>query len=200
MKRWKKISLWIVSSLVLLVCGIVLFSPFGHHPGFPYKLVRTTVDIDAPPDEVFRYLGNSAHAHDWSVFVDHITPLNANEVKDGTPGARRRCFRTSEEKGIQWDELITEVVPNQKRQLTMYNLHGFPMQAEDLATEQRYEPLDGGKRTRLTFTLFFYHNQPSLIDQAKTYFAAYTVHSIFSQNMHNIKRIVEQEHAAAQHQ
>jgi hypothetical protein len=113
-------------------------------------------------------------------------------VPDGIPGSRRRCFCRADEKGKQWDELITEVIPDQKRQLTIYNLKYFPVTAKNLATEQLYETFSENK-CRLTFTIFFKDEKPTLIEKIKMYMAAYKIKSIFKKNMANIKRIVEEE-------
>lgn len=191
MKR--RIAIWFFILLIpFAVALIVIFSPFGNHDGFNYKLVKHTVHINAPVETVFKFLGNSANASRWSVFVDHISPLNADTVTDGKVGSKRRCFCHPDEKGTQWDELITEVVPGKKRQLTIYNMQGFSMSEEGLATEQLYES-PGPNTTRLTFTVFYKDKKPGLIGLLKTYLAAYRIKSIFRENMDNIKRLVEQE-------
>jgi hypothetical protein len=190
MKRFKKTLYIFLAATVLGMSAVILFSPYGNHPGFDYKLVLHSVEINAPPDSVFRFLGNSANASKWSVFVHHISPLNPDSFPDGTPGSRRRCYCQADEKGTRWDEVLTEVVPGKKRQILCYNLVDFTMTANDLATEQLYEPL-GGNKCKLTFTVFYRHNQPTLWESIKTYLSAYKMKSIFEDNMNNIKRIVE---------
>jgi uncharacterized protein YndB with AHSA1/START domain len=192
MKRFKKLFLWLFILLTAGLTAAILFSPYGKHEGFDYKLIKHTVEIDAPVEKVFNFLGNSENAKRWSVFVNHITPLNTDTFADGTPGARRRCYQQADEQGIQWDELITIVEKNKRRQLTCYDLKDFPMTAENLATEQIYEELPG-KGCRLSFTLFFYQDRSTWWDELKTYLAAYKVKSIYEENMANIKRIVEAE-------
>lgn len=193
MKRFRKLLLIILVLLVLGVGGAIIFSPYGSHEGFNGKLIENTVEIDAPADSVFAYLGNSANAHNWSVFVDHITTLNSDSFPDGVPGSRRRCFRQADEKGIQWDELITVREPGKRRQLSIYNLKEFSMQADNLLTEQLYTPL-GPNKCKLSLTLFFRDGKASWWDTFKTYLAAYKVKSIFSGNMANIKRIIEERY------
>lgn len=193
MKIVKKVFLILLLIAVPSIIGAIIFSPYGRHDGFSYKLVATTTEINAPADSVFAYLGNSAHAHDWSVFVDHISSLNADSFADGKPGSRRRCFQQADEKGIRWDELITAVEPGKRRQLTIYNMIDFPMQADNLATEQLYTATTDGK-CRLTFTLFYLDGDPSFWDEMKTYFAAYKVQSVFQRNIANIKRITEKNY------
>jgi hypothetical protein len=198
MKRRTKIFIGILLTLVVIVVLTILFSPYGKHDGYNYKLVHTSVDINVPADSVFKYLGNSANAQDWSVYVDHITALNNDSFPDGVAGARRRCFRNPDEKGIWWDELVTIVEPGKRRQLTIYNLNNFPMGANGLATEQLYEPLDNGSKCRLTFIVFFLKHDPSMWESFKTYFAAYTIKSVFDENLQNIKHFTEQKYGTKQ--
>jgi hypothetical protein len=188
--NWKT---WLKCGAITLVAAILIFfscSPYRHYKGFDYRLIRTTVQINASADSVFRFLGNSANARKWSVFVDHISPLNNTQVPDGKVGSRRRCFCQSDEKGRQWDEVVTEVIPGVKRQISCYNLLGFPLNSSGLATEQLYTPL-GPEKCELSFTLFFLNKKPSLWDEIKIRAVSYTVKNIFSKNMDNIKHQVE---------
>ena len=175
---------------LLLLLGLIAFSPYGDKPGFGYKAVVENIEINAPPSVVYTYLGKSANASKWSVFVDHIVPLNADKVPDGRPGSFRRCFQKPDETGIVWDEEITVAERAKRRQLTIFNMKNFPVMAQGLATEQRYDSL-GSRKTRLRFTLFFKGNNPSLTDELKTYLAAWEVARIYRQNMRNIKANVE---------
>jgi hypothetical protein len=190
MKRLKKFLVWSFIILLLTFSGLIIFSPYGNHDGFSYKLIVNTVAINAPVDSVFRFLGNSNNARKWSVFVDHITPLNTDSFPDGKPGSRRRCFCNADESGTRWDEVVTENVLNKKRQICCYALVDFSMSASNLATEQIYEAT-GNDKCKLTFTLFFKGAPPSLWGSIKTYIAAYKIKSIFSANMDNIRRISE---------
>jgi hypothetical protein len=192
-KRTGKILKWLLAILLVAAIGGIVFSPYGKKDGFEYRLIKTTIEIDAPADSVFRWLGNSGNAKQWSVFVDHISPLNSDSFPDGVVNSRRRCYCKPDETGIVWDELITQVQPGKLRELTIYNMHGFPMKAEDLATQQIYESADGGKHCRLTFTLFYLHHDPSLFESFKTYIAAYKVSSIYKENLSNIKRLTEEK-------
>lgn len=194
--RWRR--LWITAGfLTVIVMTVILMSPYGTKPGSDYKLIRTEITIDAPTEVVFEYLGNSANASRWSTFVDHIIPTNPEQFRDGEPGSTRRCFCKPDRTGMRWDELITEVVPNRKRQLTIYNLKEFPMTADGLATEQIYQPL-GPETTRLAFTLFFKDHLPTLFEKVKMYIAAYRVASIYKSNLGNIKQLAEAEYRSRQ--
>lgn len=186
----KKIGLTVCSILIIGFATLIVISPFGNKKDFPYKLVIHSVEIDAPVDSVYRFLGNSSNAAKWSVFVDHIDPLNSQLVADGKVGCRRRCFKNTNEQGLQWDEEITVSDPNKRRQLTIFNMQDFSIRAEGLATEQLYEPISEHK-TRLSFTLFYLNAKPSVADLLKTYVSAFKVKHIYKQNMANIKRIVE---------
>jgi uncharacterized protein YndB with AHSA1/START domain len=190
MNTASRVSVLIAGGLAGLAAFLIYNSPFKIQPGFDQKVMLHTVDIAASPDSVFRYLGNSDNAKRWSVFVHHITPLNADSVPDGAPGSRRRCFCKPDESGKRWDETITEVIPGKKRRLTLYNMVGFAAASNSMATEQIYEPLEGGK-CRLTFTVFFTEEKPSWKETMEMYFAAYSIKSIFARNMDNIKRLVE---------
>jgi hypothetical protein len=181
---------YLIVALVLVISAGIFFSPYGKHDGFNYKLIISSVDIDAPVDSVFHYLGNSANAQDWSVFVDHIITLNADSVPDGKPGSRRRAFCNANEQGQRWDELTTLVESNKKRQLISYNYIDFSMTAQGLATEQLYEALPNGG-CKLSFTLFYSDYNPSFFEQLKTYYAAFTVKDIFDKNIANVKKYVE---------
>ncbi|MFN0034882.1 MAG: hypothetical protein ACKVUS_07445 [Saprospiraceae bacterium] len=123
--------------------------------------------------------------------MHHITTLNADAVPDGEVGSLRRCFQNADEQGLRWDEEIILNEPAQRRRLTIFNLIGFPMQAEGLATDQIYEPISGGK-TRLTFAVFF-QSPPSFWTTFKTFLGAWKIEDIFRQNMDNIKANIEKQ-------
>jgi uncharacterized protein YndB with AHSA1/START domain len=199
-KTFDVIGKWIwgiVLTLTLVSVVCIIFSPYGARDGFGYKVVSSSVEINAPTSTVFDFLGNSANASRWSVYVNHIVPLNTDKFKDGAEGSVRRCYRNADNTGMQWDELISEVVINRKRQLLIYNFKNFPVSANHLATEQLYQSLDNQK-TKLTFTVFF-KNPPTPLEMLKMYFAAYKINSLFEKNMSNIKRIVEEENKNGAH-
>jgi uncharacterized protein YndB with AHSA1/START domain len=181
--------LWGVLAIISVFSVAILLSPYSRHKGQRHRAISTTILIEAKPEVVFSYLSNSANAAKWSVYVDHITILNGSEVKDGMPGSIRRCFKQADEKGVVWDELITIVEPQRRRQLTIFNMVGFPVKAEGLATEQLYENVSGNK-TLLTFSLF-YLEEPGFLQTVKTFLPAYIVCNIFEQNLNNIKTHIE---------
>lgn len=185
--RW---LLYIFLAIVFLVAITMALSPYGSNKKFPYRVVTQSIEINATPEKVFAFLGNSSNAARWSSFVHHITVLNIDSFADGNAGSRRRCFRNKNENGMQWDELITNVSLNKERELSIYNLQHFAMTAENLATKQLYKNA-GDKGCRLTFTLFFKNDKPAMLASMKLYIAAYKISSIFKKNLLNIKKIIE---------
>ncbi|MCU0433013.1 MAG: SRPBCC family protein [Bacteroidia bacterium] len=192
-KRRKIILRTLLILPFVAVLAVWLLSRYKTHDNLPYKTIAASVEINAPPDSVFAYLGHSEKAGEWSVFVHHISTLNSDSFADGTVGCRRRCFCREDETGTQWDELITEVVPGKRRQLSIYHLVDFEMTAEGLYTEQIYTPLDGGKRCRLTLSLFYKNGNPGVWDIFKTHLSSWKAESIFERNLANIKRNIEQQ-------
>ncbi|MDZ4759245.1 MAG: hypothetical protein SGJ10_14050 [Bacteroidota bacterium] len=186
----KKIYITLIILLVIVFLTY-FFSPFKGNDIYKHKAIVSTMEIKAPISKVFTYLSNSSNATKWSVYVHHITTLNSQEVVDGKIGCRRRCFQQADEQGVVWDELITEVIPEQKRQLVLYNMHGFSMQAEGLATEQLYTKVTDST-TSVSLTLFYKTGEASTIETMKTYFAAYFIYNIFNRNLANIKTNCEQ--------
>lgn len=192
MKRRRPLR-WIIGVLIVLVLtGAVLLaaSPYRANPYYPVKAVTVQTVIDRPVDSVFAFLGNSGNARRWSVYVDHINTLNGSAVPDGQPGSERRCFRYADEKGLQWDERIVVVRPGLQRRLSIYHMVDFPLAADSLVTDQLYEAV-GPDKTRLTFTLLFQPEAQSSADAVKMRLAAHYVKRIYTQNLANIKSIVE---------
>ncbi len=188
-KVFRSFRILLISLFLICVVAIVV-NPYRKHPGFSYRLIKETIEVNASAKEAFEYLGNSANARDWSVFVDHISPLNASEIADGEIHSRRRCFKQPDETGIWWDEEVLEVNPNIKRQLSVYNLHGFLLTAGGLRTEQLYEPLDA-QHCKLSLTLFFAPEHRDNMDIIKMFVAAYVVRNIFKNNLKKIKYEIE---------
>lgn len=190
MKNKARLLLVVTTGLVVIgLATLFLFSKFKQHSELGKQAICYSVNIGVSVDSVFQFLGHSSNAAKWSSFVDHITPLNPHVVDDGQVGSERRCFKEANETGIVWDERITEVVKNKKRQLVIYHLQGFSVQAEGLATEQIYTPTKEG--VRLTFCLFYKNDHPGWLDVLKTHYASFTVYSIFEKNLQNIKNILE---------
>ena len=189
MKKLKQIALWIFGIIALEVIILLIVSPYTEHSD-EFKTVEASIEIDAPIDSVFAYMSNSAYASDWSSYVDHIMPLNTNEIEDGKVGSIRRVFVSVREKDAHWDEKITEVYQNKKRKLSIYAIDGLAMSADGLLTEQRYEKLSTGK-TRLSLVLYFDEDHQGMWTAFKMHLGSFRVRSIFEQNLVNIKREIE---------
>lgn len=188
----KKIFFFSAFILVLVIVAAYVCSPYQASEKYPYKVVEHTVTVNVPIDSLFRMLGNSGFARQWSVFVHHITPLNPSEVADGKPGSKRRCFTTEDETGITWDEDILIVESGKRRQLSIYNLKGFKSESNDLRTEQLYEIVDSNS-CKLTFVFFRDETQEmEWWKQALIYYEAYNMKSVFEENMENIKYLAEE--------
>jgi hypothetical protein len=176
-----------IGALALLVLALLL-SPFRKAEN--NFVLAKKITINKPAKEVYSYLGNSATASDWSMFVDHITPLNPDKVADGKKGSIRRCFRNSNEVGIWWDEEILADIPNEERELTIYNMHGFIMQTHNLTTKQIYTPISETE-TELTFGLYKNAEEVGFIDWLKLKTSGWVIAHIFKNNLEGIKREVE---------
>jgi uncharacterized protein YndB with AHSA1/START domain len=183
---FKKILKYFILPLILLLCAMTFFSPFKTYNGFNYKMIKTDIIINAPVKKVFAYLSNSANASKWSTYVNHITPLNTNEIADGQIGSTRRCFKQKDEQGIVWDEKIVLRNQDSARALIIYNTKGFPIMSEGLETQQLYKIIDSNK-TQLSLTLFFEKDNANLMDKLKMHFASYIVNFVFEKNLNNIK-------------
>ncbi|MFT5780133.1 MAG: hypothetical protein ACI837_003094 [Crocinitomicaceae bacterium] len=191
-RKLKRAAVVILTTIVLVTAGVIIFSPYHKHGSTDYRTLEFSIEIDAPVDSVYAYLGDSDNAEDWSIYVDHISALNSNECADGAVGAKRRCFQEANEEGIIWDEQVVEVIPSRKRRLTIYNLKGFSVQANGLETEQIYEVISPNK-TRLTFTVFYGDHNPSAIESLKMYYASYEMYRIFKGNLERVKFLVEEK-------
>ena len=158
-------------------------------------LYRCTVAIEAPVEAVWAYVGDSRRAAEWSVYFDHIAPLDESPAPDGAVGSLRRCYRRADRRGARWDEEVVAREPLRYRQIRTYALRGFRPVAQGLSTgaefrvEQHYEA-DGPDRTRLTFATAL--SRPALPAAAWVFgrFASEVVR-VFALNLENIKAAVE---------
>ena len=156
------------------------------------------VEIAAPLDDVWAYVGDSGRAGEWSVYFDHIAPLPESPVPDGRVGALRRCYRRADETGVTWDEEVVALDPMRYREIRTYDLRGFRpvLQAGATFTEycvgQHYEAL-GPERTRLTFSTDLRRPDLGLARWAFGRTAPEVVR-IFRLNLENIQAAVEAAH------
>ena len=170
---------------------MVVLSPFGNYQGHDYKLLKESILIDAPVEQVYAYLGNSDNASEWSIYVDHIATLNSDQISDGEQGSIRRCFVNANESGKRWDEEVLLVEFNTRRRLSCYNYVGFKVTAGTLNTEQIYEETKDGN-CLLSFTLFFPPGESTFWKRIKMYYEAYEVAEVFQKNLKNIQKFNEQ--------
>jgi uncharacterized protein YndB with AHSA1/START domain len=190
LKRIKKTLLWLAGLVVLGVVVVFVFSPFTKKGNNDYRSIDYSVEIDASAARVFNYLGNSENAEDWSSYIDHISTLNSDEYNDGEKGSIRRCFKNANEEGIYWDEEVLEVIPTEKRALSIYNMKGFSAPINGLETAQIYESISSHK-TRLTFSLFFANHEASWLESFKMYLSSYTIYARFRDNLEKVKELVK---------
>lgn len=150
--------------------------------------------IEAPVEKTWEYASNSLEAVNWSIYFDHISPLEA-PAPDGEVGSLRRCFRNQDEKGYAWDEVIINVEPQKLRQIVTYNFINFPFSwihsGEYVFVRQLYESL-GPQKSKLTFeTITRDGGNPFFrflfwVSRKKTT-------EIFLKNLRNIKAAIEQK-------
>lgn len=147
------------------------------------------VVIDAPVEEVWKYVANSANAKEWSVYFDHITPLPGSP--DGGVGALRRCFRRADESGNTWDEEVKVVNDLVYRQIRTYNLQGFPKGFEraQFKVHQRFLKLSDNK-TRLSFGSELV-GPKDFFSMAKFLFKQSEGNRIIKLNLQNIRAAIE---------
>jgi hypothetical protein len=183
-------KLFLTTGIFLFVfIAVYIFSPYRDHALYSKPAIVNSIEINAPVQSVYTYLGNSDNASRWSVFVKKIVPLNSETVPDGAPGSLRRCFTETDSTAMIWDEEIIYVEPNVKRTLTTFNLRNFPITVNGLQTDQLYETL-ANDRCRLSFTLYF-KNEPPLWEKIKLTLTSYYISYVFSRNLENIKHFTE---------
>ena len=188
--RFYKITRISIGSISFIVSLIIFFSPFSYDKN-PNGLIETSVTIESDCEHVFNYLGNSDNASTWSVYVDKIIPLNADEVQDGFPGSKRRCLTTGNKNDFRWDEEILSVEKNKSRTLSCFNYKNLMIDASNLITEQKYNPTTNG--CEVTFTLRYETQDVSFVDYFKMKVFGYYINYIFEENLENIK--IENEKA-----
>jgi uncharacterized membrane protein len=178
-----------IIALIIGVCGItflgITFSPLQYDLRKNTIQIKSTIQIDAPIQKIFNYLGQSKNASIWSTYVDHISPLNPNTIADGQVGSIRRCYKEASENGIIWDEQIIALEKNKYRRISIYNMKDFLLTSNALITEQNYASINDSS-TALSLSLVLKPNA-SLSDIIKFHIAAYKVNQIFIANLKNIK-------------
>jgi hypothetical protein len=174
-----------------LIFSIIAFSPYKKDKFLSYKLITESILINTSCEAAYKYLGNSDNVRVWSVYVDHISPINEDKVTDGHLGSIRRCFKNNHEKDGRWDEEILFTEKNKLRRLSCFNFQDLILSPGLLHTEQIYEDKNGDCLVK--FTLFSPKNEYGLWEEFKIYLASYPTAYIFRKNLKNIKKHLEQE-------
>jgi hypothetical protein len=157
-----------------------------------------SIDIDAPPEKVWNYLGHNPNASSWSVYFKTIRTLNSPSGQDTAVGSIRRCYRGEDETSPFWDELTLEVKAPTYRKILSYNFSGYKnpkLKQAQFVVHNRLELLPNG-RTRLTFANAIW----SPLDLGALWDFALLSGSIqetLRWNLENIKHGVEAEYTRA---
>jgi hypothetical protein len=187
----KKFLLFAPFLFASLIFSIIAFSPYKKDKFLSYKLITESILINTSCEAAYKYLGNSDNVRVWSVYVDHISPINEDKVTDGHLGSIRRCFKNNHEKDGRWDEEILFTKKNKLRRLSCFNFQDLILSPGLLHTEQIYEDKNGDCLVK--FTLFSPKNEYGLWEEFKIYLASYPTAYIFRKNLKNIKKHLEQE-------
>jgi len=190
-RKLKKFLLFTPFLFASLIFSIIAFSPYKKDKFLSYKLITESILINTSCEAAYKYLGNSDNVRVWSVYVDHISPINEDKVTDGHLGSIRRCFKNNHEKDGRWDEEILFTKKNKLRRLSCFNFQDLTLSPGLLHTEQIYEDKNGD--CLLKFTLFSPKNEYGLWEEFKIYLASYPTAYIFRKNLKNIKKHLEQE-------
>jgi hypothetical protein len=197
--------------VLLGLAGLLLVSGCGSKelstPGGP-GVYEYTVSIAAPIDSVWRYVGNSANAREWSVYFHHITPLDTSRTgvplpPDGTIGSVRVCYRRADETGPTWDEVVTgldSTGTERHRRIRTYRLRGFGGMQGWLARRTEYSVTqiyqERGDSTALTFRTQLLRPDNDVMRWAFAREADEVVR-VFRLNLENIKAALEaRQHGA----
>jgi carbon monoxide dehydrogenase subunit G len=105
--------------------------------------IVSTIDIDRPPGEVFAYATDPAHFPEWQTDIAKV------EVEGSGVGAR---FYTTRQIGPATQTIAQEVVELDAPRRWSARGVGGAMKANGTVT---VEPLDSGRRSRITFSLDF---------------------------------------------
>jgi uncharacterized membrane protein len=182
--------IYIPAIVGVIISVLIYYSPYKYNEQLNKKAVVNTVIINKSAEEVYKYLGNSDNAREWSSYVNHITTLNENNISDGKIGSIRRCYQyKNEEKGNIWDEEILDVIPSKKRKLSVFNMKNFSVTSNNLITEQHYEVIDTNS-CKLSFVVFI-KNDASLLEKVSLALFGYKVSNVFQKNISNVKAICE---------
>lgn len=159
-----------------------------------YLTQNNSVIVNAPIDAVWKYVSDSSRAEYWSIYFDHITPM---DDKDGQVGSVRRCYRYANETGPTWDEMVLEIKPPNFRKMKTFNLKGFSFKGHEKIEFYVFQEVEklSDSQTRLTFAstsanLFEVISDPSLLQFVLSRFKP-EAERIIKANLENIKYAIE---------
>lgn len=158
------------------------------------EAVSESVEINAPVEKTWAYASDSLQAVNWSIYFDHISPLEGPSP-DGQIGSLRRCFRNKDESGYAWDEVIINVEPQKLRQIVTYNFINYPFnfahENEYVFVRQLYESL-GPDKSKLTFQTIP-RNESNPFFRFIFWISRGKTGEIFLKNLENIKAAIEEK-------
>lgn len=158
------------------------------------EAVSKSVEINAPVEKTWAYASDSLQAVNWSIYFNHISPLEGPSP-DGQIGSLRRCFRNKDESGYAWDEVIINVEPQKLRQIVTYNFINYPFnfahENEYVFVRQLYESL-GPDKSKLTFQTIP-RNESNPFFRFIFWISRGKTGEIFLKNLENIKAAIEEK-------
>lgn len=184
-----KMRRFITVSFLFFMFAYFLLSPVRWNEKEQAYEIRHSRLVNRSACAVYDYLGQSEAASQWSSFVSRIEVLNP-EIPDGTLGLQRKCFAKDYPALATWEEEILQNENCEHRRLSIYNLENFPIAVDGLFTDQVYTPLEGNN---CQLSLAVYFPGGNFWDTFKFILASPYIASIFSNNLKNIKNILEHE-------
>lgn len=153
-------------------------------------VIEESIEINAPIEKVWDYISDNSKAREWSVYFHHISSLPG--IEDGAVGSNRRCFRSEDESGIYWDEMVLETTLLKYREILAYNFNGFEKEVFNNALFFVHQNLSdlGNNKTMLTFSTE--KIRPESVLNSLDYISAKgETEKIFKLNLTNIREAIE---------
>lgn len=187
----KAILTWFGFGSLLLILGLVLFirfSPYKKISGYDRKVIKNSIVINKQNKEVYSYICNENEK--WMEYVHHTNIINKKFGYIDEEGTIIRYFCNSDETGQQFDGVLIKSIKNKTRKLKLYNFVDFPINFEDVISEQAFKVLPENK-CELSMTIFYTKKNPDLWDEIKAHVASYRVKKAMLENLKNIKYDLE---------
>jgi len=108
--------------------------------------ITASVEIDRPPQDVFDYVADLERQTEWQATLLHVELETPGATRVGTKAVDTRKVPLGKQK---FPFEITEHDPPSR---TSFQVTGGPVRPHGTVT---FTPLDGGKRTRVDFTMAF---------------------------------------------